>query len=212
MGESLPGRGRRKGYGGIPRAAWEPVSQFQLNSFASILPTSPSILPHPCLSKVKLSAASNAGFKVHRNDAWGTAELSSLWASKGCHGNPSSLRRPAACSPSPDALSLASPLHRGWVDQKAQIKAGHNCESSFDAYLPPHLWPPSSLSSTCCPNDYLLSSSSHVNPCLKPAMVPQSQKEQAQTLCSDIKMSPSFVIEIYTGALKPHQCVGSKRD
>ena len=150
------------GVWGIPRAA-----QFQLNSFASILPTSPSILPHPCLSKVKLSAASHAGFKVHRNDAWGTAELSLLWASKGCHGNPSSLCRPAACSPSPDAPSLASPLHRGWVDQKAQIKAGHNCQSSFDAYLPPHLWPPSNPSSTCCPNDYLLSSSSHVTPLLK---------------------------------------------
>lgn len=40
------------------------------------LSTSPlPILLYSSLSKVKLSAARDAGFKVHRNDAWGIAEL-----------------------------------------------------------------------------------------------------------------------------------------
>ena len=48
------------------------------NSSRTALPDSTSplpILPHSSLSKVKLSAARDAGFKVHRNDAWGIAEL-----------------------------------------------------------------------------------------------------------------------------------------
>lgn len=54
---------------GSSRAAWEPAPLFQPNIFVSGL--SCSILLHPSFSKVRLSAAGDAGFRVHRNAAWG---------------------------------------------------------------------------------------------------------------------------------------------
>lgn len=65
-------RSLQKGYRGVSRATWGPAFWFQQNNLASTF--SPSPLPnlmHPRLSKAGLSAARDAGFKVHGNDAWG---------------------------------------------------------------------------------------------------------------------------------------------
>lgn len=105
MGAPLPGGQRRSlqgRYRGVSRAAWEPTAHFQENGFASTLSASPlPSLPHPGLSKASLSAPGAAPASRSTRMVPGEfSELPWLLASKGCHGNPASLPRPAACPPS----------------------------------------------------------------------------------------------------------------
>lgn len=103
----------------------------------------------PLSDPYSISAFLTSGFKVHGNGAWGICRAT-LSSSKGCHGNSSSLLRPAACSPSPSAPSPIS-LRIG----AGLTRWGAIAQTASFGYKPAFTNP----SHACCPRDYLLSGS-----------------------------------------------------
>lgn len=200
MGESLPGGGKKslhRGYrGSVSRVAWEPVPLFQQN-FALTVSAFPFPSHHsPLFLK---SGFQLPGMLASRSLVMVFGDLLSYlsyskqrlpWKpfipSQTC-----SLFFLPRLSNSPSPTSLPQ---RGRVDQKVQIKA------KYPTGLP--------LRHTCLPTSGILLIhpigaaqmiiSCQVQimslPCLKPAMASQCLKEQAQTLCYDIKNFPLFIV------------------